>query len=130
MDAKAKSFTFLSNEGQITIPFFQRGYVWDQDNWNDLLADLLNITRSHFLGSLILKQQRAVTGEPKEVMVIDGQQRLTTLSILVKALYDTFAEDIRANCTTGVRSYLFFKRYSTDKEYRVRIRLIFDTSKS
>ena len=80
MDAKAKSFTFLSNEGQITVPFFQRGYVWDKDNWETLLGDLLNTTRGHFLGSLILKQQRAASGEPKEVLVIDGQQRLTTLS--------------------------------------------------
>jgi hypothetical protein len=122
MDAKAKSFTFLSNEGQITVPFFQRGYVWDEDNWDTLLTDLLNTTRGHFLGSLILKQQRAASGEPKEVMVIDGQQRLTTLSVLVKALYDTFPDEVRVNCTVHVRTYLFFKRYATDKDYLVRIR--------
>ena len=122
MDAKAKSFTFLSNEGQLTVPFFQRGYVWDDDNWETLLNDLLNTTRGHFLGSLILKQQRAASGEPKEVMVIDGQQRLTTLSVLVKALYDTFPDEVRANCTTDFAHTSFFKRYSTDKDYLVRIR--------
>src|SRR4051812_46086537 len=91
MDAGAKSFTFLGNEGQVTIPFFQRGYVWNEANWTDLLTDLLtdlfNANRRHFLGSLILKQQRSASGEPKNVTVIDGQQRLTTLSILLKALF-------------------------------------------
>jgi len=122
MDAKAKSFTFLSNEGQVTIPFFQRGYVWDEDNWSDLLTDLLNSTKSHFLGSLILKQQRSTTGEPKNVTVIDGQQRLTTLSILLKALFDTFPESIREHTTIPLRNHLFFKQYQTDAEYRVRIK--------
>ncbi len=121
MEAKARSFTFLSNEGRVTIPFFQRGYVWDEDNWNDLLTDLRNAGRSHFLGSLILKQQKLISGEPKEVMVIDGQQRLTTLSVLVKALYDTFSGEIRGNCAVEIRTYLFFKQHSTDKGFLVRI---------
>ena len=60
--------------------------LWDKDNWQDLLADLLIDTKSHFLGSLILKQHEQGTGKTKHVSVIDGQQRLTTLSILVKVL--------------------------------------------
>jgi uncharacterized protein with ParB-like and HNH nuclease domain len=122
MDAKGKSFSFLGNEGQVTIPFFQRGYVWTESNWSDLLADLLNTNRRHFLGSLILKQQRPISGEPKNVMVIDGQQRLTTLSILVKAVFDSLPVDIRDNCKPAVRTHLFFKRNPTDRNYLVRIK--------
>lgn len=122
MDAKGKSFSFLGNEGQVTIPFFQRGYVWTESNWSDLLADLLNANRRHFLGSLILKQQRPISGEPKNVMVIDGQQRLTTLSILVKAVFDSLPCDIRENCKPAVRTHLFFKRNPTDRNYLVRIK--------
>ena len=114
MDAKAKSFTFLNNEGRVRIPFFQRSYVWSNENWEDLLRDLLDETRNHFLGSHILKQQLPMTGEPKEVQVIDGQQRLTTLSILVKALYDTFPEDLRANCEGSIRNHLFYKILRND----------------
>ncbi|MBX2896392.1 MAG: DUF262 domain-containing protein [Cyclobacteriaceae bacterium] len=121
MDAKSKSLSFLSNEGLVTIPFFQRSYVWAEDNWEDLLADLLNFKKSHFLGSLILKQQPPRSGEPKEVHVIDGQQRLTTLSVLVKALYDSFADDLKRNCEISVRSNLFHKQYQTDSEYFVKI---------
>ena len=90
MEAEAKSFNFLSIEGLVRVPFFQRGYIWEKDNWEDLLTNLLNTTSSHFLGSVVFKQQPSATGKPKEVLVIDGQQRLTTISILLKALYDTF----------------------------------------
>jgi Protein of unknown function DUF262/Protein of unknown function (DUF1524) len=121
MEAKAKSLAFLSNEGLVKIPFFQRGYVWTKDNWEDLLTDLLNTTKTHFLGSLILKQQRTMTGEPKEVTVIDGQQRITTLSILIKVLYDTFTDDIKKNCETPIRNHLFHKRYQTDAEYLIKV---------
>lgn len=121
MDAEAKSFTFLGNEGQVSIPFFQRGYVWDEANWTDLLTDLFNASRRHFLGSLILKQQRSVSGEPKNVTVIDGQQRLTTLSILLKALFDSLPADLKENCKPAVRTHLFYKRYQTDRNYLVRI---------
>lgn len=87
MEAHAKSLAFVGNEGKIKIPFFQRGYVWEEKNWEDLVSELLNFKRNHFLGSLILKQQKVTSGEIKEVLVIDGQQRLTTLSILLKAIY-------------------------------------------
>jgi len=121
MDAEAKSFSFLGNEGQVTIPFFQRGYVWEEANWTDLLSDLFNANRRHFLGSLILKQQRSSSGEPKNVTVIDGQQRLTTLSILLKAMFDSLPAEIKENCKPAVRTHLFFKRYQTDGNYLVRI---------
>jgi uncharacterized protein with ParB-like and HNH nuclease domain len=121
MEAKAKSFTFLGNEGSVKIPFFQRAYIWDEDNWNDLLSDLLNENKTHFLGSLILKQERSLTGEAKEVLVIDGQQRLTTLSILLKALYDSFSDEIRNNCILPIRTHLFYKKNQTDSRYFVKI---------
>ena len=87
MKAEAMSLTFLGNEGLVRIPFFQRGYVWNIENWDDILTDLLDFNKSHFLGSLILKQLEKQTGKPKEVLVIDGQQRLTTLSVLVRTLF-------------------------------------------
>ncbi|MCW3108626.1 MAG: hypothetical protein JWQ09_3132 [Segetibacter sp.] len=121
MEAKARSFTFMSNEGIVKIPFFQRGYVWKETHWEDLLDDLADVSRTHFLGSIILKQQKTKTGEPKELLVIDGQQRLTTLSILIKALYDSFSEDIRENSKDTIRNNLFFKKNRTDKEFLVKI---------
>jgi uncharacterized protein with ParB-like and HNH nuclease domain len=121
MEAKAKSFTFLSNEGKVVIPFFQRSYVWDETNWQDLFDDLLNLHKNHFLGSVILKQSPPVSGEPKEVVVIDGQQRLTTLSILIKSIYDTFSNEIKQNTIASIRNYLFYKKYTSDSKYLIRV---------
>jgi len=121
MEAKAKSFTFLGNEGKVRIPFFQRGYVWEKQNWSDLLEDLMDTNRNHFLGSLILKQQKAISGDVKEVMVIDGQQRLTTLSILVKVLYDLFLDELKENTKNLMLNYLFYKKTPTDKNYFLKI---------
>jgi hypothetical protein len=55
MKAEAMSLTFLGNEGLVRIPFFQRGYVWNIENWDEILIDLLDFNKSHFLGSIILK---------------------------------------------------------------------------
>lgn len=121
MKAEAMSFTFLGNEGLVRIPFFQRGYVWNIENWEDILTDLFDSERGHFLGSLILKQIETQTGKPKEVLVIDGQQRLTTLSVLIRALYNSFDKDIQKNCETSLKNYLFFKKNQTDKDSYVKI---------
>ena len=115
------SLTFLGNEGLVKIPFFQRGYVWNIENWDDILTDLLDFDKSHFLGSLILKQLEKQTGKPKEVLVIDGQQRLTTLSILLRALYNSFDEETQKNCDSSIKNYLFFKKNQTDKDFFVKI---------
>ena len=121
MKAEAMSLTFLGNEGLVRIPFFQRGYVWNIENWEDILIDLLDIEKGHFLGSLILKQLEKQTGKPKEVLVIDGQQRLTTLSVLLRALYNSFDDETQKNCDSSIKNYLFFKKNQTDKEYLVKI---------
>ena len=98
MKAEARSLTFLANEGSVKIPFFQRAYVWNEDNWEELISDLLESGKSHFLGSLILKQVAVPSGNTKQVLVIDGQQRLTTLSILLRTLYDSFDDDTQEAC--------------------------------
>lgn len=115
------SLTFLGNEGLVKIPFFQRGYVWNISNWEDILQDLLDFEKSHFLGSLILKQQEKQTGKPKEVLVIDGQQRLTTLSVLLRAVYNSFDQETQENCKLSLQNYLFFKKNQTDKNFIVKI---------
>ncbi len=78
---------------ELVIPFFQRAYVWEKDkHWNrffdDLFASFEN-KKEHFLGSIILKRSQ---GGDNFSSVIDGQQRLTTFSILLKVLYDNIDE--------------------------------------
>ncbi len=90
--------SFFSSSLQYVIPFFQRSYVWDEENW-DILWDHVdrtskaiangNVQREHFIGTLITKQREAQAVGENKLDLIDGQQRLTTFAILLKAIADT-----------------------------------------
>ena len=89
MEAGKRTISEIFNGGRILeIPFFQRSYVWDKEQWARLLEDMKAISSSnkpYFLGSVILKQQDTSSSSPGEVRtLIDGQQRLTTLNIFLK----------------------------------------------
>jgi len=65
------------------VPSFQRDYAWDEDNWEDLWTDLMELYPrggSHYMGALVLKQESS-----RRFTIIDGQQRLATLSVLILA---------------------------------------------
>ncbi|NLT51758.1 MAG: DUF262 domain-containing protein [Ignavibacteria bacterium] len=121
MKADAKALNFLTNESIITIPFFQRAYVWDEANWAELFDDLLS-DKYHFLGSLIFKQQMQQTGQVKEVLLIDGQQRLTTISILLKSISDNFDPETRSNIGHNLFNYVYFKRDVTGTAFETKIK--------
>jgi len=92
MEAGKRTIAEIFNRGRsLEIPFFQRGYVWEEENWQRFLDDMSNlkiITRDYFLGSLILKSQARNTAEPVGDcrIVVDGQQRLTTLLLFINVL--------------------------------------------
>jgi len=118
MKAEEKALRFLTMEGKVKIPFFQRTYVWDEDNWEDLIEEFLDEEKTNnFLGAIILKQLPPISGRAKELEVIDGQQRLTTISILLRALYDSFSEDIKQNVRDTIFQILFFKKDYTSPDY-------------
>ncbi len=122
MKAEEKGLGFLTMEGKVKIPFFQRTYVWDEDNWEDLIEEFRDEEKTNnFLGAIILKQLPSISGKPKELEVIDGQQRLTTISIFLRAIYDSFSEDIKQNVKDAIFTILFFKRDYTSNDYEVRI---------
>ena len=96
MKANEGNFGFMEQENNIEIPFFQRPYVWNKVQWEQLFDDLLysfREKRPHFLGSIILKQLSSPMGNGSRRSLIDGQQRLTTFSILVKSIYDILGKD-------------------------------------
>ena len=96
MEAKANNFGFMEQETLIEIPFFQRAYVWEEEQWEQLFEDLKDSyanRREYFLGSIVFRQLSSNAGEGTKRSLIDGQQRLTTFSILVKSLYDKLDED-------------------------------------
>ena len=82
MKANGVPITFLGESKELAVPFFQRHYVWKEENWQELLQSFQNTDTVPFLGSIILKDKGWGNFE-----IIDGQQRLTTITILAKALY-------------------------------------------
>ena len=93
MEAHERSFSFMKTMCFYDIPFFQRNYVWDSDNWSELFSNLLEYEHCPFLGSIILKSENTSSGDIQRFIIIDGQQRLTTLSILLRACFDRIMEN-------------------------------------
>lgn len=82
------------------VPRYQRGYVWKEQNWNELLTDIVFTIRvndadlewSHFLGTIVLNSHTTNHNYSRvqgitNFEIIDGQQRLTTIYIIFAALY-------------------------------------------
>lgn len=70
------------------IPKYQRAYTWKKENWEALYDDIDSNDLGHFLGAIICVKKNKEDGQTKIYDVIDGQQRLTTLSIFLMALYN------------------------------------------
>lgn len=90
LDTRTTSFGDLIGNGKIyRVPPFQRDYSWNEENWEDLWQDILvlhaNPDSSHYMGALVL--QSSSTSD-KEFTIIDGQQRLATLSIIAIAVIE------------------------------------------
>ncbi len=77
--------TVIGNGKSYQVPIYQRDFSWEKDEWEDLWNDIEEIPndKTHYLGYLVL-QQIDETGE--SYLIIDGQQRITTLSILSLAV--------------------------------------------
>lgn len=86
--------SFFTSNLQYVVPFFQRSYVWNEENWDTLWEHISKIEENassnskaeHFIGALITKQQVSERIGEAKLDLIDGQQRLTTISLLLKAI--------------------------------------------
>lgn len=121
MKAEAQSLHFLGAKDLISVPFFQRRYVWSESNWEEMLDTFRRDDIMPFLGSIILKEI-----SNKESLIVDGQQRLTTITILAKAIYDSLSDESKqegSGIKNYIQSYLFFRENAADdfKESKVRI---------
>src|SRR3954468_17306807 len=86
----------LNSPNQYVIPVFQRYYRWDQPEWETLWDDLSELqqpgrTGRHFMGFLVLVPESVMPGQISKNHVIDGQQRLTTPSLVPCSLSDSIA---------------------------------------
>lgn len=90
----AQVIQYFNGEKQNLIPLFQRPYSWRLPNWKTLWDDVLvqydaDEKSAHFMGAIVSVPARSVPVGVNKYLIIDGQQRLTTVSILLAALRDT-----------------------------------------
>ena len=97
MDAtKGNIYAILNGNKQFLIPVYQRYYSWETEQcsrlWNDIVDMQKKDKVGHFVGSIVNIAEQAMPTGVQKYMIIDGQQRLTTLSLLLIALRD-YAEE-------------------------------------
>lgn len=111
---------------KLEIPFYQRAYVWGEEQWERFLNDLELITETkkpYFIGSIILKAGQVNTWDEitDKKIVVDGQQRLTTLIIFFKAyclkadandkfIRDFILENDEIALSTGINDFDAFNK--------------------
>ena len=93
MDArKGNIYEILNGNKQFLIPVYQRFYSWDIDQCKRLWNDIVEMQRKgkvgHFVGSIVNIAEQAMPTGVQKYMIIDGQQRMTTLTLLLLALRD------------------------------------------
>ena len=130
MDARPRTVRDILYTGdQYIIPFFQRYYSWEKKHWDQLRKDIWALMEDdskdvHFLGPFVCTRTQNVPGSVTGYQLIDGQQRLATLTVLLAALRDvavtrglpSMAEEIGEN-------YLLHKRQQGTERYKVLPRL-------
>ncbi|RAM74034.1 type I restriction-modification system protein [Pseudomonas putida] len=72
------------------IPRYQREYTWTRAQWDALFDDLLDNEANYFLGSIICINQSQDALSVQSLELVDGQQRMTTLSLLLAAIYESY----------------------------------------
>jgi uncharacterized protein with ParB-like and HNH nuclease domain/predicted transport protein len=121
---------FLQGTKQFVIPIYQRTYSWTLSDCQQLWNDILRVadddkTPAHFVGSIVYVEKGIyhVSSVP-ELLVIDGQQRLTTLSLLLGALGQILDEQKRESNAEITRKkicnyYLFNSEEDDDAHYKL-----------
>ncbi|MBM4223639.1 MAG: DUF262 domain-containing protein [Gammaproteobacteria bacterium] len=130
MQAQPKTISDILQTGnQYVIPLFQRYYSWEKEHWERLRLDIWALIEDgakpvHFLGPLVCHLPSKMLGNTSSYQLIDGQQRLTTLTILLSAIRDVarsrglndFADEV-------TEDYLLFKRKQGSERYKILPRL-------
>lgn len=130
MDARAKTVREILQAGdQYLIPFFQRNYSWQKKHWERLRDDVWALLEQqdnslHFMGPLVCTRAPSVPTEIPAYQLIDGQQRLTTLTIFLCALRDVASGLGKSELAQEIEEdYLVHRRKDGLQRYKVLPRI-------
>lgn len=114
-----------TNKVLFRIPVYQRNYDWSEANCDRLLDDIYEIINSgdkHFLGTIVFMAARSGGFTLQEYTIIDGQQRLTTMMLILKAL-SVVAKDAKDSCYQEIDEQYLHNKYC-EEEYKVKLKPI------
>ena len=120
--------TLISNllQGQqhFVVPLFQRPYTWKAKDWQTLFDDVIEVYEEgveerHFVGSIVTKSLSATPSGVSPFLVIDGQQRLTTVTLLLAALRDV-AEEVAPKLSEKIHKLYLTNEFAAD-EHRFKV---------
>ena len=109
-EARQQQISFLLGKKIYSIPRNQRKYVWGEDNWKNLLEDLDFLRETgkyHFLGSIVLNSQPNPNNDDIEYYeIVDGQQRITTVILILIVIAQIFKERHEDALFQGLLPYI------------------------
>ena len=83
-------------KSRLRAPVYQRPFVWDREHVDQLFGDAASVSRSgdqHFLGAIVRSRVRSGDDGIPEFLIVDGQQRLTTITLFILASMERLGED-------------------------------------
>jgi uncharacterized protein with ParB-like and HNH nuclease domain/predicted transport protein len=127
--SSANLLTVIKGPKQFVIPIYQRTYSWQLAQCDQLLKDIIRISKDdnlqgHFLGSIVYFQEdiHTISDVPK-LLVIDGQQRLTTVSLLILAL-SHFLKNNPVELDTNANKLFNYYLLNSDEDNDLRYKLM------
>ena len=114
-----------TNKVLFRIPVYQRNYDWSESNCNRLLDDIYDIMQSgdkHFIGTIVFMAAKSGGFALQEYIIIDGQQRLTTLMLILKAL-SVVAKNVGDDCYHEIEEQYLHNKYCAE-EFKVKLKPI------
>ena len=122
---QANLMKFIKKSDQFSIPIYQRLYSWTEKECERLWDDIMNVgsnnVPSHFIGSIMYIKDSSPISKPEPLLVIDGQQRLTTVSLLLEALARKIGDnEIEGFSAKKIRHYYLINPLETgDRKYKL-----------
>ncbi len=130
MDARARTVSEILHEAaQYMVPLFQRSYSWHKAHWQRLNDDVIALAddperQVHFLGPLVCTIGKSVPGCLPAYQLIDGQQRLTTLTVALAAIRDVARDRGLTELAEEItEDYLVHKRKQDLERFKVLPRI-------
>jgi uncharacterized protein with ParB-like and HNH nuclease domain len=120
--SETKLQPIIEGTKQYIVPLFQRAYSWGKKEWDILWSDLMELygnpnPRPHFIGSIVTMGTVSVPEGVAKYLLIDGQQRLTTIFILFCVLRDKAKEDGKPEIADEINNTLLVNPYKKDFEH-------------